>query len=103
MPSWSLYNALSCGRVVLASDVTPVREVIEPGVTGLVENLFDVEKLVGDSDVGAGRPGGSTDHSGLAGRQLVERRYSEEVCHPELKDYFEAAWPREARLLNDCA
>src|SRR5205814_4437226 len=45
VPSWSLFNALSCARVVLASDVGPVREVIEPGVNGLVENLFDVEEL----------------------------------------------------------
>ena len=31
--------------VVLASDVPPVREVIEPGVNGLVEPLFDVDRL----------------------------------------------------------
>ncbi len=45
--SWSLFNALSCGLVVLASDVGPVREVVEPGVNGLVENLFDTDGLVG--------------------------------------------------------
>ena len=31
--------------MVLASDVPPVREVIEPGQNGLVEPLFDVERL----------------------------------------------------------
>ena len=43
--SWSLLNAMATGCVVLASDVPPVREVIEPGVNGLVEPLFDVERL----------------------------------------------------------
>jgi glycosyltransferase involved in cell wall biosynthesis len=96
VPSWSLFNALSCGRVVLASDVTPVREVIEPGVTGLVENLFDVEKLTATAMRVLAAP---VEYRplGLAGRQLVERRYSEEVCHPELKDYFERMAARGAR------
>ena len=43
VPSWSLFNALACGCVVLASDVDPVREIIEPGVTGLVAPLFDID------------------------------------------------------------
>ena len=43
--SWSLLNAMSCARVVLGSDVPPVREVIEPGQNGLVEPLFDVDRL----------------------------------------------------------
>ena len=45
MLSWSLLNAMASGCVVLASDVPPVREVIEPGENGLVEPLFDVERL----------------------------------------------------------
>jgi glycosyltransferase involved in cell wall biosynthesis len=88
VPSWSLFDALSCACVVLASDVPPVREVIEPGVNGLVENLFDGEALTATAlrilaDPAEFRP------LGQAGRQLIESRYSEEVCHPELKEYFE--------------
>ena len=45
--SWSLLDALSSGCVVLAGDVPPVREVIEPGRTGLVEPLFDADRLAG--------------------------------------------------------
>jgi glycosyltransferase involved in cell wall biosynthesis len=88
VPSWSLFNALSCARVVLASDVTPVLEVIEPGVNGLAENLFDVEALTAAAlrvlaDPAEYRP------LGLAGRRLIEERYGQEVCHPALKEYFE--------------
>jgi glycosyltransferase involved in cell wall biosynthesis len=86
--SWSLFNALACGCVVLASDVEPVREVIEPGVDGLVEPLFDVERLTETAlrvlaDPPAFRP------LGEAGRRRMEERYSLEVAIPGLKDYFE--------------
>jgi glycosyltransferase involved in cell wall biosynthesis len=86
--SWSLINAMACGCVVLASDVPPVREVIEPGVSGLVEPLFDVDRLTETAlrvldDPAAHRP------LGEAARQRVEEKYSLEVCVPRLTDYFE--------------
>lgn len=86
--SWSLLNAMSCGCVVLGSDVPPVRELIEPGVTGLVEPLFDVDRLAESAirvldDPAAFRP------LGQAARARIEERYSLDVCVPALKDYFE--------------
>ncbi|MBV9125095.1 MAG: glycosyltransferase, partial [Planctomycetes bacterium] len=86
--SWSLFDALACGCVVLAGDVEPVWEVIEPGRTGLVEPLFDTERLAETAlrvlaDPAAYRP------LGQAGRQLMEEKYSLEVAVPGLKDYFE--------------
>jgi glycosyltransferase involved in cell wall biosynthesis len=87
VPSWSLLNALACGCVVLGSDVAPVREVIEPGRTGLVTPLFDLEAQTEMAlrvldDPAAHAP------LGAAGRRLVEQRYSLDVCVPDLKDYF---------------
>jgi len=94
--SWSLLNALACGRVVLASDVAPVREVIVPGVNGLVEPLLDVERLTATAlrvldDPAAFAP------LGTAARQLIEAKYSVDVAVPALKRFFEsvaAAGPR---------
>jgi glycosyltransferase involved in cell wall biosynthesis len=86
--SWSLINAMSCGCTVLASDVPPVREVIEPGVTGLVEPLFDADRLAETAlkvldDPAAYKP------LGKAARALILEKYGLEVCVPKLKDYFE--------------
>lgn len=86
--SWSLLNAMSSGCVVLGADVPPVREVIEPGVHGLIEPLFDLDRLADAAlrvldDPAEYRP------LGRAARERVEERYSLEVCIPALKDYFE--------------
>jgi glycosyltransferase involved in cell wall biosynthesis len=96
--SWSLMNALASGCVVLAADVPPVREVIEPGKNGLVEPLFDIERLTQAAlrvldDPAAFAP------LGRAGRELLQEKYSLEVSVPELKEYFErqAAKGKNAR------
>lgn len=86
--SWSLLNAMSCARVVLGSDVPPVREVLDPGRTGLVEPLFDIDRLTRAAlavldDPAEYRP------IGAAARTLLEERYSLDACIPGLKDYFE--------------
>ncbi len=86
--SWSLLDAMAAGAVVLASDVGPVREVIEPGANGLLEPLFDVDRLteaalrvLDDPAAFAGL--------GRAARRTIEERYSLETAIPELRDYFE--------------
>lgn len=86
--SWSLFNAMACGCLVLASDTLPVREVVEAGVNGLAAPLFDTEAQLAVAlrvldDPAAFRP------LGVAARELMERRYSIEAAIPELKEYFE--------------
>lgn len=39
--SWSLFNALACEGVVLASDTPPVRELIRPRKNGLLADFHD--------------------------------------------------------------
>jgi glycosyltransferase involved in cell wall biosynthesis len=86
--SWSLLGAMAAGTVVVASDVGPVREVIEDGVSGLLCPLLDVDSLVRRSlevlaDPTKFRP------TGEAARSRVEKSYSLEACIPPLRSFFE--------------
>ncbi|HLJ91729.1 MAG TPA: glycosyltransferase [Gemmataceae bacterium] len=86
--SWSLLNALASGCVVLGSQVDPVREVVEPGRTGLMEPLYDIDRLA-ETSLGVLANPGQYRPLGQAARKWVEEKYSLDVCIPELKDYFE--------------
>jgi glycosyltransferase involved in cell wall biosynthesis len=70
--------------------------VIEPGLNGLVEPLFDVERLTETAlrvlaDPAAFAP------LGLAARQTIEERYSLEVCILPLADFFERVANQKAK------
>jgi glycosyltransferase involved in cell wall biosynthesis len=86
--SWSFFNALACGRVVLASDVDPVLEVIEPDKNGLVAQLFDSDALC-QRALQVLRNPSEFQFLGEAARALMETRYSIDVCVPSLKEFFE--------------
>jgi glycosyltransferase involved in cell wall biosynthesis len=93
--SWSLFNAMATGVPVLASDVAPVREVVEPGVNGLVEPFFDVDRLTETALKVLDNPADFAD-LGRAGRHTIEQRYGIESCIPPLKSFYE----RVASLSN---
>jgi glycosyltransferase involved in cell wall biosynthesis len=86
--SWSLFGALACGCAVLASDVSPVREVITPGENGLLEPLFDIERLGQTALVILSDPGAVQPLRGAA-RERVEKRYALDTAIPSLRDFFE--------------
>ena len=86
--SWSLLDAMASGCVVLASDVPPVREVIEPGQNGLVEPLFDVDRLTETALRVLDDPAAFAS-LGRAARATIEEKYRLEVCIPPLGDYLE--------------
>ena len=86
--SWSLINAMACGRTVLASNTPPVREVITDGCNGLLADFFDVDGLAQLAvavlrDPAAHRPLG--DHAA----EMVRERYALEVTLPKLVHWFE--------------
>ena len=86
--SWSLFNALACECVVLASDTEPVREVIRHGENGLLNDFFDVDGFAQQAlrvlrDPDSHRP------LGQSGAKLVRRKYSLDYCFPSLAEFYE--------------
>ena len=86
--SWSLLNALACECTVLASDVAPVRDVIEPGRTGLVGEFFDVDGLAGQ-ELRVLRDPQSYRGLGRTGRALIERDYGLDRIVPRFLSLIE--------------
>ena len=95
--SWSLFNAMATGVPVLASDVPPVRELIEGGVNGLLEPLFDIDRLTATALNVLADPAGFAP-LGIAARRTIEERYSIECCIPPIKGFFERVSLRQSSL-----
>ncbi len=95
--SWSLFNAMATGVPVLASDVPPVREVIEGGVNGLLEPLFDIDRLTITALEVLADPAGFFP-LGIAARRTIEEQYSIESCIPPIKGFFERVSLRQSSL-----
>jgi glycosyltransferase involved in cell wall biosynthesis len=81
--SWSCLEAMSAGRVVVASNTGPVQEVIEHGVNGLLFDFFDPVALSRQVIDVLGNPGAYQD-LGRRARQTVMDRYDLQTrCLPE--------------------
>jgi glycosyltransferase involved in cell wall biosynthesis len=85
--SWSLIDALACGATVLASDTAPVRELIEHNKNGLLADFFDVDGLAETADRVLDRPQ-DFKHLGAAGTGLIRRRYSLDICLPQMLQLY---------------
>jgi glycosyltransferase involved in cell wall biosynthesis len=88
--SWSLMEAMACEAAIVASDVAPVREVIEHDVTGRLVDFFDnaalvaqISELLDDAKV--------RQRLGSAARQLICDHYDlKKICLPRQQSWVEA-------------
>ncbi|HVK08829.1 MAG TPA: glycosyltransferase [Gemmataceae bacterium] len=86
--SWSLFDALACGAVVLASDTAPVRELITDEVNGLLCDFFDVAGMADKAQAVLDRPDEFRPLT-EAGVALIRERYSLDVCLPQMVRLYE--------------
>lgn len=86
--SWSMVGAMASGRVVIGSDTAPVRELIDPGVHGLVAPLFDLDSWFDQARSVLADPA-SFSPLGAAARDRILESYSIDACIPRLREFFE--------------
>lgn len=94
--SWSLFNALSCGCSVLASDTAPVREIIHDGETGLLRNFFDVAGLT-ETALNLLDAPAKFQHLAENGRALIESKYRQDLCLGQIESLFREVVQAAAR------
>lgn len=87
--SWSMLDAMACRCTVLASDVAPVRELIEHGETGLLAGFSDVEGLARRALEVLEDPEAHRRTIGARAEKLIQEQYSLDVQYPRLLRYFE--------------
>jgi glycosyltransferase involved in cell wall biosynthesis len=86
--SWSLVQAMSTGCTILASATSPVQEVIDHEVHGLLSDFYDVDQLTKQA-LRVLRAPEEFRHLGAAARARVVERYDQKKCVPELAAFFE--------------
>jgi glycosyltransferase involved in cell wall biosynthesis len=86
--SWSLFDALACGCTVVASNTSPVRELITHEQNGLLADFHDVEGLTDLAlrvlrDPAAHRP------LAEAGQAIIQEKYTLEKTLPRMLDLYQ--------------
>jgi len=87
--SWSLLEAMSMQAIVVASDVSSVREAVTHGQTGLLVDFFDVEALA-DQVIDVLSNPSTHAHLGPAARTHVVEKY----------DFLTRCLPRHLEQMN---
>lgn len=91
--SWSLFQGLSTGALVVASDSLPVRDLIQHEVNGLLMPQYDLNAYVEQVLEILDQPE-KFQHLRENARQTVLEKYSFDVCLPKLAEfYFSDALP----------
>jgi glycosyltransferase involved in cell wall biosynthesis len=80
--SWSCLEAMSAGKVVVASRTGPVEEVIEHGENGLLVDFFDSAGLARQVNDVLGNPGKYQSIANRAREHVVARYDLRTVCLP---------------------
>lgn len=93
--SWSMMDAMSCGAVVLGSDTAPVREMITPGVNGLLADFFSPEDFAAKA-LEVLRAPDEFRPLGRAAEAMIREQYSVEAVLPKMLALYERAANRRS-------
>jgi len=88
--SWSLLEAMASGCLVIGSRTSPVEEVIEHGMNGLLTDFFDTQKLAAQVDEALQRQDQFRPLREAARRTVLERYDLKRVCLPAQRRLVEA-------------
>lgn len=87
--SWSMMEAMALEKVVIASDVAPVRQFITPGVDGLLVDFFDPKALAETIARALADPAGHAPLGLAARRTILERFDFNSTCYPAFRSFLE--------------
>lgn len=82
--SWSMLESMAAGCLLVASDTSPVREVVEDGYNGLLVNFFDHKQLAEKVAEALAAPGQYNFLRQHARQTLVDRYDLQTVCLPKM-------------------
>ena len=85
--SWSLFQGMAAGALILGSDSAPVRDIVFNGETGVTVDPNDVDAMVDRMLHMLNNPD-EYKHMRENARQLMVENYSFEVCLPKLADFY---------------
>ncbi len=88
--SSGLFEAMSCGCLVLGSDTAPIREVIKHGVNGFLYNLDDIDTFSQTVSNLLNR-NKEMDNIRLAARQTMVESYNSQVQTPKIIDLIKSS------------
>ncbi|MFN0089166.1 MAG: glycosyltransferase [Acidimicrobiales bacterium] len=82
IPSWSLFEAMSTGALVVGSRTAPVEELIDDGVHGLLVDFFDHEALAERIVEAIEAPDGGAGLRAAARARIVDHFDLRRICLP---------------------
>jgi glycosyltransferase involved in cell wall biosynthesis len=86
--SWSLFEAMSAGAAIVASDTAPLREAIRHDETGMLVDFFDGTALV-DQVCALMQDPDLRDRLGQAARAQVQAQYDlRRICLPQQMEWI---------------
>jgi glycosyltransferase involved in cell wall biosynthesis len=85
--SWSLFQAMSTGCLVMGSNSAPVRDAIDPGENGFLMEPYDIDAYV-DQMLAALEMQEAYQPLREAAREKMVQNFGFDICLPKLAEFY---------------